>query len=139
MMKLTPYSGEALNAAYDIIIFGVTEGTQRKSPGWQQANLALDGALGQAMADEGFAGKDKQTLILHTLGRLPAKRVAWVGLGRQGLPTSQSMLRLGSAAARLARQAGARRALIVAPKGCGEPAHLAHGHRLGPGPDRARG
>ncbi|MBI4281127.1 leucyl aminopeptidase, partial [Candidatus Uhrbacteria bacterium] len=62
--------------------------------------------LVRAVKDEGYQGKENQTLLLPTLGRLPTRRVLLVGLGEA---REINLERLRRAAAAIARQASEHR------------------------------
>jgi leucyl aminopeptidase len=68
---------------------------------------ALGGSLRRAIADERFRGKPGQVLILHTQERLPANRIALIGLGARGSLRPPSLLPAAGRAARLATSVGA--------------------------------
>ena len=72
----------------------------------QTLDQALGGHLISVAGDEGFTGAAEQSFIIHTMGRLPARRVALVGVGALDEPALQAeSLRLaGVVAARAARK-----------------------------------
>ncbi len=71
---------------------------------------ALDDALGQEIAaliaDGDFRGKRNETLVLYTLGRIPAKRVILVGLGKRDAFTIDSVRQAAATASTKARDLG---------------------------------
>lgn len=76
-----------------------------------RVNTALGGLLASAMAEERFEAKAGRTFVLHTHGKIPARRVIAVGLGAReaaGLET------LRKAAAAVARQGAAHHAAHLA-------------------------
>ena len=84
LMKITV---EALNIAEfvgDTIIVHLFEGAGDPSGATGAVDQALGGAISQAVADGQFKGKLNSTLVLHTLGKIPARRVVLVGLGKTG-------------------------------------------------------
>ncbi len=71
-----------------------------------ELDARLDGALADLATDARFTGQTARTLIVPTLGRLPARRLVLVGLGE--LPVSgESIRRAWAAAVRAAEDAGA--------------------------------
>src|SRR5438128_960014 len=86
-------------AVSDTLVLGVNETPLRQSPcdalilpvfqdGEMAGNLAavdesLAGLLADMRARHEFTGEANQVAILPTLGRLPAARVALIGLGKQ--------------------------------------------------------
>jgi leucyl aminopeptidase len=81
----------------------------------------LDGHLGSAAKDERFAGRAEQTLLIHTLGRLPAARLLLLGLGPRA--KAAALARAGfepvrmaaGKAARAAARASASRLAVAVP------------------------
>ncbi|MDR7418764.1 MAG: leucyl aminopeptidase [Armatimonadota bacterium] len=64
---------------------------------------ALGGVLARALHDERFTGEPGKVFILHTLGRLPAARIAVVGLGDRNSLTPERHRLAAAAAARAAQ------------------------------------
>ncbi len=114
MLKLQVSSSNPLEVAVDLLVISCAEGGLDGDPIVVAADRALDGALRQAIVDERFVGKPGQLLSLHTLGRLPAKRLALLGRGAGALPP-RDLLALGGRATRLAKTTGARTAALLAP------------------------
>src|SRR5207245_1217166 len=71
----------------------------------------LDEASGGALADvlqaEKFGAKVGQVTHVHTNGRLPARRVVVVGLGKRAETTAEALRRAAAAGLRRARAPGA--------------------------------
>src|SRR6478609_2666679 len=133
MPKVQVSSSSPLEAAVDLLVLTCTERDQATDSLVAAVDTALGGALRQAIADERFTGKVGQSVSLHTLGRLPAKRVAL--LGRPNGPlTARDLVALGGRVSRAARAAGAKTAAFVAPsQGLtpGDAQALAQGALLG--------
>jgi leucyl aminopeptidase len=77
-----------------------------------RVNTASGGALGEVLAAEKFQGKAGQVTHLHTNGRLPARRVVVVGLGKRADTTAETLRRAAAAGLRRARDLGARAVAI---------------------------
>jgi leucyl aminopeptidase len=94
----------------------------------------LDGLLARVAKDEDFSGKEGQVLSLHTHGKLPAHRVALIGLGR-AKDSDRTLDQLRAAAGRavkLARAAGAKTMALTWPGGSPDEARaLTEGASLG--------
>ncbi len=107
-----------------LLAVGVFEEDAARAPGGVVRDLdrALDGHLARAAKEERFQGKPDQLLLLHTLGRLPAARVALLGLGpragaREIAAAGFERLRMAAGkAARAAAKAGASRMAIAWPE-----------------------
>jgi leucyl aminopeptidase len=90
---------------------------------------ALDGLLTIVAEEEGFEGKDGQLVQLHTHGKIGARRIVLIGLGKAG---NNDARRLSARASRLARKMGMSRMSLVAPNGTSDNAHfLVEGAVLG--------
>ncbi|MDO8684821.1 MAG: leucyl aminopeptidase, partial [Armatimonadota bacterium] len=74
---------------------------------------ALDGAIARLIAEEKFEGKLGQTAVLHTYGRIPAKKVILVGLGKSGGFTTEGVRRASSAAAKKAADLNAKKVSTI--------------------------
>jgi leucyl aminopeptidase len=72
----------AVAAASDAVV--VTAFEDSFSPAAQQVDEALDGLLTEMRDGKELAGKFGERTVIHTLGRLPGKRVMVLGLGKPG-------------------------------------------------------
>ncbi len=102
-------TGEAPpTAAVDALVAGVC-----KDAGLQgaaaAADQALGGALGRLLEAGEIKGEPNQTVLFHTDGRIPARHVILVGLGPEDKLDAEQVRQAAGAAARLARDRGARR------------------------------
>jgi leucyl aminopeptidase len=68
---------------------------------------ALHGALCNLLKSGEFQGKSNQTVLLHTQGKLPAKRVLLVGLGKRKEARLDTVRQAMGTAVKRIRQAGA--------------------------------
>jgi leucyl aminopeptidase len=114
MLHVDVAASEPLATPADLLVLTVAEDAAAEDALVAAADRALDGALRKAITDERFRGKAGQVLNLHTLGRLPAARLALVGRGTGAL-AARELLALGGRASRLARSLGARSAALVVP------------------------
>jgi leucyl aminopeptidase len=115
MVQLEVSSSDPLTAAVDLLALPCAEGDAAENPLVAAADRALGGAVRQAIVDERFRGKPGQVLALHTLGRLPAKRLALLGCGAGAL-TARELVPLGGRVTRLAKSLGAKTAGLVIPE-----------------------
>src|SRR5688500_5555737 len=63
-------------------------------------DAALDGAIAQLVADGEITGRLEEVTIVHTAGRIPARRVVVVGLGKREACTLDDMRKAAGAATR---------------------------------------
>ena len=115
-MNLTLSSSSLAEAKADILAIIVP------ADGWKttlaDVDDALDGALTELAQSEGFEGKPGQSFSLHTLGKLPSKRVLLVGAGDDQLPNDE-VRELGGKIAAAAAKAHATTLCVLAPWGTG--------------------
>jgi leucyl aminopeptidase len=69
---------------------------------------ALKGLLRSLLASGEFEGKQGQVVLVHTQGKIPAKRVLLIGLGKKKAATLDTVRQAMGTAAKRVRQAGAR-------------------------------
>jgi leucyl aminopeptidase len=112
-IDLSLSSSPPLQASVDLLIVATFDDRLAEDPFVRAADEALGGALRQAIADERFRASAGQSLSLHTLGRLPAARIAFVGCGPSASFTARDARTAGGRASRLAAAAGARSAGLV--------------------------
>jgi len=113
MPELSLSAGNPLETAVDILVLLCSEDQFAEDPLIRAADASLGGALRQAAADERFRAKSGQTLALHTLGRMPAARLALVGCGPSAGFAARDARPAAGRAARLAATAGARSAAVA--------------------------
>ncbi|HEX8703357.1 MAG TPA: leucyl aminopeptidase [Myxococcaceae bacterium] len=103
-MNFSFLSGDAVRAGGAMLVISLFEGDLGDSApaSLAAADKALDGQLRTAATQEGFKGKADQTLVLNTLGKLGATRVALLGLGARAKFTPE-VIRM--AAGRIAKTA----------------------------------
>ena len=114
MLQLLVAPTAPLEADSDLLALTSGEGEVAEDALIMGADEALGGALRRAMTDELFRGKPGQVLALHTLGRLPSRRLALIGRG-VGPLAARDLLQLAGRVARLARAVGARSAALAMP------------------------
>ena len=92
----------------DAIVVGVyAEEKSLREPA-ARVDEASRGALADVLQAEKFGAKVGQVTHVHTNGRLPARRVVVVGLGKRAETTAEALRRAAAAGLRRARDLGAR-------------------------------
>lgn len=114
-MQLQVHSGEPANANVDLLVLGTWADVTSQGASLKAVDSALGGALRAAAKEEDFSGKPKQQVIVNTLGKLRAKRVALVGMGPNRPCAAASFVALGGSATRLGRSVAAKHVLVVPP------------------------
>ena len=84
-------------------------------------------------AEERFAGKPGQTLLAHTHGALPARRIALIGLGASAADDTRALRSAAGSAVRIAGSCRSRARGVTWPvdSGDGDLAAAAEGAWLG--------
>ncbi|MBI4187433.1 MAG: leucyl aminopeptidase [Chloroflexi bacterium] len=82
-MDIRAIAGDIVQTKADAIIVDFFEGTERLDGDIGRIDKALDGGISQLISQGEVKGKLNEVTIVHTLGKLPASRVAVVGLGKQ--------------------------------------------------------
>ncbi len=120
MLELAFATGDPLAEEVDLLALACREGDLDDATGLVgRADARLDGLLRRAAAEERFRAKPGQTLIPHTAGRLPARRIALVGWGTPSGDATRSLRIAAGSAARLASSVGATRAALAWPSADG--------------------
>jgi leucyl aminopeptidase len=95
----------------DLLAFGLFQGNDAFDGELADVDNALGGAVSDIVKQGDITGKFKETLVLHTFGKIPAKRILLVGLGESGQFTDE---KARIAAAIVVRQAKKFKAQTVA-------------------------
>lgn len=122
----------------DLLVVNIFKGVTQPAGATGAVNKAMGGALVELMKQEGFEGKEGEWMVFHAFGKLPAKKVAVIGLGDKSVFTLDTVRKIGATIVRRARDAKAKNvATIVHGAGvAGLPTReaaeaLAEGMRLG--------
>ena len=83
MTKIAAIAGDITQKPCDALVVNLFEGVTKPGGGTGAVDRALDGAIASLIADGEIRGKQGETTLIHTLGKLPAKRVVVAGLGKQ--------------------------------------------------------
>ncbi len=107
-MKLTFQARSVIEAEGDVLVVGGYAEEMRLSPAVAALDRALKGLLAEVLRSEKFEGKPEQLAYVHTAGRLPARCVLVVGLGKRKELDSERVRRAAALALRRSRDLGAR-------------------------------
>ena len=82
-MKVTVIKDNIKDIIADAVVVGIYEGI--KSPGTDLTDIdrQLGGIISGMMSGDDFKGKEGETLLIYTLGKIPAKKILLLGLGKE--------------------------------------------------------
>jgi leucyl aminopeptidase len=114
MVNVTATAGDITAFEADALVVNLFEGITTPGGGTGAVDKALDGAISTLIADGDVTGKQGATALIHTFGKIPAKRVIVVGLGKRERFTIETVREISGIAARYLRRVGAKRAATIA-------------------------
>jgi leucyl aminopeptidase len=111
-VKVDVGSGPLETRKVDALVVGVYADDKRLRDSAARIDKALGGKVSEILEAERFAGKPAHVTHVHTAGRVPARRVVVVGLGKRVELTLETIRRAASAGLRRARDLGAKSVAI---------------------------
>lgn len=106
-------SGNIAEMSVDAVVVNLFEGVQQPGGATGAMDRALEGAISQLIADGDIKGKYGETTLVHSLGKIRAKRVIVVGLGKPPEFTLDRARNLSAEVARYLRRIGTQRAATI--------------------------
>ncbi|WCN38452.1 leucyl aminopeptidase [Aneurinibacillus uraniidurans] len=82
-MKIEIQTVQAHTIQADCLIVGITEGSSKLPDVLAGADKELGGALTELFAGGEVSGKKKNVQIIHTFGKMAARRIMLIGLGKE--------------------------------------------------------
>jgi len=113
-IELTLLQGAPLEAQVELFAF-TTFGDPNKDSIFKSVDAALGGVLGDVAKSEAFDGKTGQAIVVHTHGRIAAKRVLVVGAGSKAEFTNPHIRDVAATVAQAANKAGAATLAFLLP------------------------
>jgi leucyl aminopeptidase len=74
--------GDITKSAADVVVVNLFEGVVSPGGGTGAVDRALEGAISRLIAQGDIRGKTGEVTLIHTFGRIPAPRIAVLGLGK---------------------------------------------------------
>ena len=111
-MEIKVVVGDITEVAADAIVVNLFQGVEAPGGATGEVDMALDGAISDLIEDGEITGKKGNTLI-HTLGKMPAKRVVIAGLGKADKFTVNAIRDVAGDAARYLRGLGIKQAATI--------------------------
>jgi leucyl aminopeptidase len=110
-IKVTP--GDIVQIESDALIVNLFEGVKHPGGATGAVDEALGGAISILIQEGEFKGELNQTAVIHSLGKIPAKRVIVAGLGKSGEFTADRIRQISATSLREARVLGAKSASTI--------------------------
>jgi len=107
-MKLSVVTRPLAEAEGDLLVVGQYAEEKRLPPALAGLDRKLGGMLADVLRSEKFEGKPEQLTHFYTAGRIPAKLVLVVGLGKRRELDAERVRRAAAAAIRRSRDLGAK-------------------------------
>lgn len=82
-MKVTVIKDQLKDIIADAVVVGVYEGVKSLGTDLTGIDQQLDGIISGMISSDDFKGKEGETLLIYTLGKIPAKKVLLLGLGKE--------------------------------------------------------
>ncbi|MCD6358884.1 MAG: leucyl aminopeptidase [Dehalococcoidia bacterium] len=82
-MELKVVSGNISEFSADAIMVNIFEGIEYPTGAMAAVDEALDNTITQLINDGEIKGKLNEVTLIHTMGKMPAARIAIIGLGKQ--------------------------------------------------------
>ncbi len=91
----------------DLVVLPLTQ-EEQSSANVQALDVALNGTVQEQITRSGFAGKEGETLLFHTQGRLPSRSLLLLGLGKASNVETETWRRVAGKSCKEARSQGVR-------------------------------
>ncbi|MBN1151846.1 MAG: leucyl aminopeptidase [Dehalococcoidia bacterium] len=111
-MKIEVTSGDITTIPVDGIVVSLCEDSERlgvPTAAVVAVDTLLGGAIGALLDAKGIKGKANEVTVVNTLGKLPSRMVAVVGLGKQGEVTTDRVRDAAAEGCRALRKLGCTR------------------------------
>jgi leucyl aminopeptidase len=82
-MKIEVKSGKVQDYATQCLVVGVLQYEKSIPASLKEVDEKMEGALSALFADEEISGKQKSTQFIHTFGKVAARRILMIGLGKE--------------------------------------------------------
>ncbi len=113
-ISITHIQGPALTVTADLLAFTVF-GDPSKDATFKAVDAALSGVLADVAKSESFDGKSNQSIVVHTHGRIAARRVLVLGGGVRSEFGNPTIRDVAATTAQVANKAGAGSVAFVLP------------------------
>jgi leucyl aminopeptidase len=115
IMQVKVHVGRAETTSAEVLVVTHCEGEGLAKQDAALLNRALGGSLRKLVQSKEFEGKANEVLLYHTHGKVPAKRLVLVGLGKKNEVTLETIRQAMGSAAKRVRQAKVGSFAVVLP------------------------
>lgn len=113
MIKVVARAGSVTEAVADALVVNLFKGEKKPGGATAAVDAALNGLLSRLIVEENFKGESGQTMLVHTHGKLPAKKIILVGLGEKKDFDLNSVRKAAASAAKKAEAVEAKKVASV--------------------------
>ena len=115
IMQVTVEVGRTEATSAEVLVLLHCEGDALAAQDTARLDKAVDGALSTLVNSKEFEGKPNEVLLYHTHGKVPAKRLVLVGLGKKNEVTTETIRQAMGSAAKRVRQTKAESFSVALP------------------------
>jgi leucyl aminopeptidase len=83
VVKATIIKDNIKDIMADAVVMGIYEGVKSLDPDLADIDRKLGGVISDMISGDDFKGKEGETLLIYTLGKIPAKKILLLGLGKE--------------------------------------------------------
>ncbi|TAL19498.1 hypothetical protein EPN90_03325, partial [Patescibacteria group bacterium] len=112
-MQVKVEKNDLVKVKADLLVVNLFAGVRKPGGATGAVDRALGGYLAKEIAETGFSGKEGETLLLPTQGKIPAKRVLVIGLGEPKNFSQERVRRVAALAVKKAAQLKQRRVATI--------------------------
>ena len=113
-MELKVIIGDITETEVDALIINLFEGVRQPGGATGVVDKTLNGVISQLIASGEIKGKLGELTLIHTLGKIPARKVVVAGLGKQPELTLDRIRRIVAEACRFLQEKGVKRVATIA-------------------------
>ena len=113
MTVINVEKGDITNTPADALVLNLFEGVASPEGGTGAIDKLLGGTISELIKDKELSGKLGETTLIHSLGKIPAKRILVMGLGKREQFSTSTVRTIAGHAARYLRNIGVKNAISI--------------------------
>lgn len=114
-MEITVKIGDTGKTRADTILLGIFEDEKKTAGDLAEIDKSLNGEITKLRKQGEIKGKQSEVTVIHSLGKIPAGRIAVIGLGKKEELTEDKIRIVTADACRALRKKGAKQIDVVLP------------------------